>query len=235
MFYGSGHPLAMRLIQDAIETPLTAGCLKLDYCSHGSVISMLEPLRGQVGVLELAKLSVQSMGQHEVLVFAGCSRSGEPLDDEQCRKLMQLPATWEPADACPEVTPGLEKLRQVQTDQWCQKIAARNDALLEEKSAKLHRWSEDLKIGLESKLKDLDQEIRTLWQQSRKAESLQAKLAIQTEIKNLDKKRKQMRQQSFAEQDRIDLHREALIDGMQQQLSQTRNVEIVFRVAWELV
>lgn len=70
--------------------------------------------------------------------------------------------------------------------------------------AKLDRWSDDLKLGLERELKDLDAAIREARKQSAVAVALVDKLTAQREIKTLEQSRNRKRRDLFEEQDRID-------------------------------
>ncbi len=79
---------------------------------YGSVISILKPLIGTSGWLELSKLTVESSEAEEFLIFAACTDAGDVLDDETCRKLMLLPAEVAKQDlhlSPPDLAPVREK------------------------------------------------------------------------------------------------------------------------------
>ena len=57
-----------------------------DYTNHHSKISVIEPLVGQSGWLEVSKLTVSAVDTDEFLVFAATTDHKKPLDEEICRK-----------------------------------------------------------------------------------------------------------------------------------------------------
>jgi adenine-specific DNA-methyltransferase len=76
--------------------------------------------------------------------------------------------------------------------------------------AKLGRWSEDLKFGLEHEIKDLDQEIRDMKRTSTSAASLAGKLVYQRTLKDLQTKRNEKRRGLFQAQVEVDARRDSL-------------------------
>jgi len=68
-FYRQDHPLAARVIQEAIARNLPSASLRMDYAGHGQVVSILKPLLGRSGWLELSKMTVESLDVEEFLVF----------------------------------------------------------------------------------------------------------------------------------------------------------------------
>ena len=75
-FYRQDHPLAARVIQEAIARNLPSASLRMDYAGHGQVISILKPYVGASGWLELSKLTVQSFDTEEFLIFAARADDG---------------------------------------------------------------------------------------------------------------------------------------------------------------
>ncbi len=101
--------------------------------------------------------------------------------------------------------------------------------------AKLDAWSDDLKVGLERELKDLDRDLKEAKRDSRTAVSLTEKLAAQKQIKELDARRMKKRRELYDAQDEIDRRRDELIAGVEAQLKQTRHVEELFTLRWTVV
>lgn len=202
------------------------------YSGYESKISILEPLVGQSGWLELSKLTVEALNTDEFLIFAARTESGQVLDEEICGKLLLLPG--QAGDPCTEA-PDLSRLRQTEVQAKLDSIDKRNGEFFDEEVLKLDRWSEDLKQGLEREIKEIDKQIREARKTAALAQSLQDKLAEQKTIKALEKTRNTKRRELFDAQDAIDAQREELIKNIEKQLKQRRSVRTLFCIRWSLV
>lgn len=232
IFYRQDHPLAARVIQEAIARNLPSASLRMDYAGHGQVVSILKPLLGRSGWLELSKLTVESLDVEEFLVFAAQTDDGMTLDDETCRKLMLLPAAIEGAVAGPNLD--LSSIRQTEVQSRLKQVEERNGRFFDEEVLKLDRWSDDLKQGLEREIKELDREIREARKMSALAALLKDKLEAQKTLKSLEGERNRKRRELFAAQDAIDGQRDELIERIEGQLHQTHAVKPVFLFRWRL-
>ena len=231
IFYRQGHPLAARIIDRALERALPPAALAFDYSGSGAVISILKPLVGRAGWLELSKLTVESFDTEEFLVFAARTEDGDPLDDETCRRLLSLPAAADPA--CPP-PPGLEELRAAEVGARLRMVEERNARLFDEEVVKLDRWSDDLKQGMEREIKELDKAIREARRAAALAAALADKLEAQKRIKALEAERGRMRRELFDAQDRIDEQRDGLIERIERQMKQRQTCQPVFTLRWRL-
>jgi adenine-specific DNA-methyltransferase len=231
-FYRQDHPLAVRLVENAINRNLPTAELVLDYTGYGSRITILEPLIGQTGWLELSKFSVQALHNEEFLIFAARTDTGQVLDEEICSKLLMLPGR---EGQLHNGAPDLIDIRQANIQVKLETIKQRNNQFFDEEVLKLDRWSEDLKEGLEREIKELDKQIR----ESRKAavltQSLQDKLEAQKAIKYLEQTRNTKRRELFDAQDAIDEKREQLILKIKTQLAQQENIKHIFCIHWQLI
>jgi adenine-specific DNA-methyltransferase len=200
-FYRQDHPLAVQLIERALARKLAPACLTLDYSAHGTRISILEPLVGKSGWLELSRLTVQALGTEDFLVFAAQTDDGIVLDDEICQKLLLLPARL--TDAPAGEAPDIGDIRQRELQTRLAQVEKRNGQFFDEEVIKLDRWSDDLKTGLERDIKELDKQIREARKLSALAGTLAAKLDAQKSIKALESIRSQKRRELFDAQDAI--------------------------------
>lgn len=230
-FYRPDHPLAVRLIERAIARTLPIVEMTLDYANHPSKISVIEPLVGQSGWLEVSKLTVSAVEVDEFLIFAARTDHNRILDEEICRKLLSLPATLGPevSDA-----PDLTELRKTEVAARLGEIDTRNARFFDEEVLKLDRWSEDLKLSLEHEIKELDKQIRELRRSSALAQSLQDKLTHQKQLRELERRRNSKRRELFDAQDAIDTQREELIGKIEKQLKHTSTVQVLFTIRWRL-
>ena len=228
-FYRQDHPLAVQLIERAIARNLPSVGITINYSGYESKISILEPLVGQSGWLELSKLTIEALNTDEVLIFGVRTDSGQVLDEEICGKLLLLPGQM--GDPCSEI-PDLSGIRQAEIQAKLDTIDKRNGEFFDEEVLKLDRWSEDLKQGLEREIKEIDKQIREARKTAALAQSLQDKLTAQKVIKALEKTRNNKRRELFDAQDAIDAQREELIENIEKQLKQRRSVKVFFTIRW---
>jgi adenine-specific DNA-methyltransferase len=93
---------------------------------------------------------------------------------------------------------------------------------------------DDLKLGLEREIKDIDREIKETRRASGKALTLEAKLASQKIIKALELKRSEKRRSLFDAQDEVDRQRDRLITEIEGKLVQKVSLQLLFRIGWNL-
>jgi adenine-specific DNA-methyltransferase len=230
--YRLQHPLALEIVRNAKGRALPAASIRFDYCGSGKNIAILEPLVGQQGLLVVQTLSVQALEAEDYLLFAGITEDGQVLDQDQCRRLFDLPgAVAEFTTSVVDTKPLLEQRKQ----DVLVEVSARNAAFFDEEMEKLDKWADDVKKGLEIHLKHLDVEIKTLKAEARKIADLQRKVAAQRKVKELEKKRSKLRRNLYDEQDLIDQRKETLLETIEAKMSQSVVEEEVMRVGWEVV
>ena len=230
-FYRLDHPLAVRLIERAVARKLPLAEITFNYTDHPGKISVIEPLVGQSGWLEVSKLTVSAVEVDEFLVFAARTDHKQVLDDEICRKLLSLPAALGP-----ETTgaPDLAGQRKAEVAARLGEIDTRNAQLFDEEVLKLDRWSEDLKLSVEYEIKELDKQLRELRRSAALAQSLQDKLTHQKQLRDLERRRNTKRRELFDAQDAIDQQREDLIGKIEKQLKHSSAVQALFMIRWKV-
>jgi len=231
-FYRQGHPLASSIIDRALERKLTSATLTFDYAQYGSVISVLEPMIGQSGWLELSKLTITSLDTEEFMLLIGETDQGTPLDTELCSKLLLLPAAV--SEYIDGSLPDFSAKREAEMAKRVKEVEQRNMKHFDEEVLKLDHWSDDLKQSLEREIKELDKEIREARKVAALAASLSEKLEAQKQIKSLENNRKEKRKRLYEAQDEIDSRRDELIAQIEGQLSQQKSVGLVFSIRWHL-
>jgi adenine-specific DNA-methyltransferase len=232
--YRLSHRLAEAVIERAKERELPLAEIRFDYGAYVGKISALQPLRGRSGYLSLSQLSIESLDQAEdYLIFAAVTDNGETLDEDIARRLLSLPG--EVGQPLLGTMPSaLEKITEArQTEIRCN-ISERNARFFEIETEKLDGWADDLKIGLEREIKELDRQIKEARRAATAALTLEEKLAGQKQVKALESQRNAKRRALFDAQDDIDRRREQLIAEIERKLQQKVSQQKIFSLRWRL-
>ena len=232
--YRVGHPLADAIIRRARERSLTAAEISFSYEDHEGKVSILEPFIGQSGYLTASRFTVDSLDQTEdYLILAGETLAGLPLDEETARRLLLLPGTLV-RDHTEPVPATLDEITRREQARISREISERNAQFFEVEALKLDNWADDLKVGLEREIKDIDRQIKEARRAASAALTLEEKLQGQKQIKALESHRKERRRSLFDAQDEIDENRERLIEKIEGKLKSDSSEEILFTIRWIL-
>jgi len=233
--YRIHHPLARWGIEQAKARALDGARLVFDYNAYGSKISTLEAYRGKAGWLTVKLVTVETLGNQEqhLLVAAGTT-DGVVLADEDPEKLLRLPATTQAASLfnAPDATL-LADLEARKTARL-RDVNERNLGYFEQEVQKLDAWADDLKLGLEQEIKEIDREIKEVRRTAATSPTLEEKLSWQKKQRELEGKRSKLRRELFARQDEVEAQRNDLISQLEVQLQQQVEERTLFAVEWEL-
>ena len=236
-----GHPLAQTLLASAKQLDLMPATLVLDYDAYGTKVSVIEQLLQRKGQLEVHCLEIRSLGVvEEHLLIAACDDDGNAFDRNIAERLLGMPCKSSkplPTGASRSATKSHENLT-VEIDRQKSTIFAdlemRNMAAFSQESEKLDAWADDLKVGLEREIKELDRRIKEVRTKSKGAATLADKLAAQKEQRDLEGHRDKKRRELFDRQDEIQQKRDDLIEELELQLKQEIAVRPVLAFNWEL-
>jgi len=260
--YRLAHPLAQSLIEQAQRQTLQPSKLVFDYDAYGSKVSVIEELRGRTGILLVQKLQVHSLGaSEEHMLTAAIDSVGNIHDQDITERLLNIPghaiavsrlhslplqtalpnvhATTEQnmldfAAANVSVPAPLEAEIGRQKSRILSNLETRNLSFFALETEKLDSWADDLKVGLERKIKELDRQIKEARTKSKSAATLAEKLAAQKEQRDHEANRDRKRRELFQRQDEIQSRRDGLIDELEKQLSQQVTVLPLFACEWEV-
>lgn len=241
--YRLGHPLAQALLQHAKQQPLAASRIVLDYAAYGAKVSVVETLRQRSGWLEVQSLQIRSLGAvEEHLLVAAMDTDGKTYDQEVTERLLNLPCRsassggeQKPIDfPMADRTPLDDEVNR-QKSLIVADLETRNLGAFSQESEKLDAWADDLKVGLERAIKELDSRIKEVRTKSKGAATLADKLAAQKEQRDLEGQRDKKRRDLFDRQDEIQRKRDGLIDELERQLKQEIAVSTVLTCEWELI
>ena len=132
------------------------------------------------------------------------------------------------------LSPALEQELNRQKTAILSALETRNLASFTQETEKLDSWADDLKVGLEREIKELDRKIKETRTKSKGAATLAEKLDAQKEQRDLEAQRDRKRRELFQRQDEIQAKRDGLIDELEKQLQQKVTSWMLFACQWEL-
>jgi adenine-specific DNA-methyltransferase len=169
------------------------------------------------------------------IIFAAVTDMGIILDDDVARRLLTLPADVNTlAEPSREVQGVLHSITRTGEEGIQRSIAERNARFFEAEAEKLDGWADDLKLGLEREIKDIDRQVKEARRAATAALTLEAKLATQKQIKSLEAQRSRKRRELFDAQDNVELRRDALIQSLEGKLAQKTESNEMFCIRWSL-
>lgn len=234
--YRLGHPLADAVVARAKGRDLPVAEIRFDYNSHDGKVTILEPLRGQSGWLTLSLFSIEALDQVEDhLLFAGVNDSGDALNEDALQRLLTVPGIVGSAcDVPANTSTSLDGFIQRRQKDIQHDISERNAVFFAAEADKLDGWADDLKVGLEREIKELDRQIKEARRSATTALTLEEKLAGQKQVKALEGIRNQKRRTLFDAQDEVDKKREELISQIEAKLAQHTTTQSLFTIRWRL-
>ncbi len=234
--YRLNHPLAERIIKEAKTRELMSAEIHFDHAAHKGKVTILEPLLRHSGWLSVSCFTVQSLDQAEDhLLVTAVTDMGQTIDEETAIRLLMLPAHVKLlVDSPPEVIQTLEQATRRRKETLQRLISERNALFFETEAEKLEGWADDLKLGLEREIKDIDRQIKEARRSATAALTLEEKLAGQKQIKALEAQRSQKRRSLFDAQDDVEAKRDAFIQNLEAKLIQSTATEPLFCVRWML-
>jgi len=234
--YRLNHPLAEAVLAQAKARALPPAEIRFEYSKHTGKISLLAPLVGKSGWLSLSLFSVEALDQAEDhLILAGLTDFGAEVDEQVMLRMLRLPAAVVASQTVPE-TMG-EELRKATSARQAaiqKTISERNANFFAAEADKLDGWADDLKLGLEREIKELDRQVKESRRAATTALSLEDKLACQKQIRALESDRNDKRRSLFEAQDNVDKRRDDLISQIEGKLLQSCQNQLLFLIHWSI-
>ncbi len=230
--YRVQHPLAQALIERARELRPEAAELSFYYTGM-PVIGALEDLVGKSGWMQVEVMTRASKHETEELLIVGAlTDDGTVLYPDVAQKLFQLPAESRPLRE--NVPEQLQTVTDTQRRRTQEESQQRQQSYFSTEIDKLDLWAEDLKNGLELRIKELEVSIKETKKASTLAITLEDKLALQKQVKDLESERNQARRRLFDAQDEIDSKRDEIIRGIEEELKILESQDSLMKVRWHL-
>jgi hypothetical protein len=234
--YRVGHPLAQRIIENCKNLATPKAELTFNYSDTGRIISVIEPLCGKGGWLTVQKLTVTAFETEDHILLAGVTDDGKPLDDEQCRRLLTLPASEKTlSDAGDGVHENqLQDLLNSSRQTIFKDLETKNASYFEGELDKLDCWGEDQRASLKLTLKDLEDQIKDTRRNARLAGSLPEKLKLEHAKRNLDSKRDEAWKKYEQAEKNIEAKKDTLMDEIEKRLKQQISEQSLFTIRWQI-
>ncbi|MBY4949841.1 DEAD/DEAH box helicase family protein [Cupriavidus respiraculi] len=234
--YRIHHPLASWVTEKAKAHTLEAAKLVFDYDAYGTRVSTLEPYRGKAGWLTLKLIEVDALGnQEQHLLVTAITSDGITLLEDDPRKLLRLPAVAQPPSLLSSAADSaLASDVEARKAELLREINQRNLGYFEQEVQKLDAWADDLKLGLEQEIKEIDRQIKEVRSTAATAPTLEEKLSWQKKQRELEGKRSKLRRDLFSRQDEVEAQRNGLIGQLELQLQQQVEEHMLFTIEWEL-
>ena len=233
--YRVGHPLAQRIINKCKDLPTPPAELIFNYSNAGRNIAIIEPLCGKRGWLVVQKLTVSAFETEDHVLLAGVTDAGEPLDDEQCRRLLSLSASEAPLQDDGEAQKNkLTEVLNTQHQTIIDRLEEKNASYFESELDKLDRWGEDQRTSLRLALKELEDQIKETRRSARLAPNLPEKLRLEREKRQLDTKHDEAWRDYEKTVKDIEAKKDVLMDDVERRLKQQVNEQEVLKIRWQV-
>lgn len=232
--YRISHPLAKAVVAAAKSRELPTVQIEFDYQQHEGNITALQPFIGKSGWLRASVFTVDSLDQEEDhLILSAQTDDGILLDPETAKRMLSLPGKQirELFESAPAAIADLDTQAQNRIQR---SISERNAQFFEDEANKLDGWADDLKVGLEREIKDIDRQIKEARRAASAATTLEEKLEGQKQIKALESHRKERRRNLFDAQDAIDDKRELLIASIESKMQKRTSNQQLFTIKWSI-
>lgn len=230
--YRLTHPLGEYVLDQGRASDAPRATLQFSYQGQKPRISVLEPLVGSRGWLQLNLLELDSFQQEEHLVFTAMTNAGVLLDHEACEKLFRLPARVE--DLAADAPDTLLGNARRQLDAALSRALEQNDKFFQQERDKLEAWAEDRVLAAEQVLQDTKLKLKGLKRQARVAQSMEEAKRLQDDIRKVEGEQRRQRQEIFTVEDEIEARRDALIEALEKRLHRASRTQTLFTIRWAL-
>lgn len=235
--YRIGHPLAQSIIKNCLTLDLPSHEVIFDYTHTPVKVALLEKQVGHAGWMRIDKFTIEASEPEDYLLTACYTDDGRMIPSEIAERMFSLHASeGRRAQMSSEMDDVLEQNIRKQKEEAKSENYKRNQTFFETEIEKLNLWADDVKIGLEREISDLDAEIKLRKSEARKLTRLEEKIEAQRLVKDLEKRRSEKRRSLFEAQDEVDAQKEKLFDEVEQTLRQKKATEeTLLEIRWRII
>ena len=234
---GYGKQLIDEALHEGKDLSTLPVCQKLHfiYQPKAGQLADVKLLCQQSGQLLLAKVSIGNQEQQrEQLLVAAVTENGEVVAEETASRLLRLPLSEVTSIEEQPVLPTLTAQCEVLRNSFIQQVERDNELYYNEEVEKLERWSEDRRIALDLRIKQLDAEIKEARKTARQLPSLKEKMEAKRSLKALDRERDNIMLQYHDEKKKIEQEEDRLLEEVEQKLATEITSSQLFAVSWTL-
>lgn len=232
--YRIGHPLAKKIISNAINYNLPIKSLCFNYSNSGKNIASLDNYIGQSGWMAVKKLSVKSIDTEEAIMLAGYSDNGEIIDEDVCKKMFLLDAKEENTNDKPS-TESIAYIMDNIRNTAIKTIKNKNLKLINEQEDKIYKWAKDREESLKITLNEIEEEIAEKKKLSRESIEPEEKLKYYNEVRELEKKQNKLQMENYNSKTKINDERDILLSQMIKSANQEVSETDLFTIRWKLI
>ena len=235
--YRIGHPLAQSILKRNLSLDLPSHEVIFDYTHTPVKVALLEKQIGNAGWMRIEKFTIEASEPEDNLLIACYTDDGRLIPAEIAERMFSLFAEeGHRAQISSEMADVLEQNIRKQKEAAKNENYKRNQTFFETEIEKLNLWADDVKIGLEREISDLDAEIKLRKSEARKLTRLEEKIEAQRTVKDLEKRRSEKRRSLFEAQDEVDAKKEKLFDEVEQTLRQKKATEeTLYNIRWRII
>lgn len=235
--YRIGHPLAQSIIKNCLTLDLPSHEVIFDYTHTPVKVALLEKQIGHAGWMRMDKFTIEASEPEDYLLTACYTDDGRMIPSEIAERMFSIHASeGRRAQMSSEMDDVLEQNIRKQKEEAQSENYKRNQSFFETEIEKLNLWADDVKIGLEREISDLDAEIKLRKSEARKLTRLEEKIEAQRLVKDLEKRRSEKRRSLYEAQDEVDAQKEKLFDEVEQALRQKKaSEETLFNIRWRII
>jgi hypothetical protein len=235
--YRIGSPLAQKILTTCKSTDLPCHEVVFDYSNTPVKVGLIEQLVGLSGWMLVEKYTIEASEPEDYLLIACYADDGKQIPIDIAERFFSLNAT---VGHQVQISDDVLKVLTADIDQQREEARSdnykRNQAFFDTEIEKLSLWADDMKIGLEREISDLDAEIKLRKAEARKMNTLEEKVEAQRQVKEMEKRRSEKRRSLFEAQDEVDTRKEKLFDEVEQRLRQKKTIEdALFNIRWKIV
>ena len=234
---GYGKQLIDEALHEGKDLSTLPVCQKLHfiYQPKAGQLADVKLLCQQSGQLLLAKVSIGNQEQQrEQLLVAAVTENGEVVAEETASRLLRLPLSEVTSIEEQPVLPTLTAQCEVLRNSFIQQVERDNELYYNEEVEKLERWSEDRRIALDLRIKQLDAEIKEARKTARQLPSLKEKMEAKRSLKALERERDYIMLQYHDEKKKIEQEEDRLLEEVEQKLATEITSSQLFAVSWTL-
>ncbi|OMO20924.1 helicase SNF2 [Vibrio lentus] len=234
-FFRLTEGLGASLVQNLKQQKLPPIDLVFSYQPEEGQWVDVKNLIGQKGILKAVKVSIGSSEEvREKILLLAQTDADESVHPETVERLLRLPLQEDELECTAIDCSSLESNEMSQLQSFRDEVEHDNEFYYNEEVEKLERWSEDKRIALDIRIKQLDQEIKQARKISRQLGTLQEKMTAKRELKLLERERDQVMLSYHEEKKLIEQEEDNLLEKIEARLATATQSQVLFEAKWEL-